>query len=433
MIGESRPLAAVGSLRARLDGVVVQRVALVWAAAILIRLVVMPFTLHMDAYQVYSRAAEAAYGNEWFGWTAQFLIQSFHNVWLLVIRPLLPQSAAIWSDTASVVGVGASQEDYDRFLGYEHVHRAIFLMKLPYLVADLACAYLLTRLVPVGRRLAVSAFWLLNPLVIYATAIYGRHDVLAILLVLLSLATARRMTDAYRLTGLVLLGLATLTRFFPVILVPLYLLAFKRTNRQLVIAVAILAGMVGTVELAGILATGTSPALEILSTHQHFQNWLDAALYLRFEDWIFLFPVAYVVGLLWISERGLTASEYPTVAAAGFLLLFGLTFFHPHYSIWLVPFLALTIIDTPRLIVYHAIQVVCLLVYFAQWGSWTTWELLRPVIGDRVASLPDPHDAVAAQIDPRHFFGVFRSILTGVSLWMIWRLLKPLLRRPRDA
>jgi hypothetical protein len=401
-----------------------RRLALLVVVAVAVRLAVMPFTLHFDAYQIYSRASEAAYGNEWFGFTSQIIIQTFHNVWLLLMRPFLPDSAGIWSDTASVIGVGASREDYERFLAYPHLYRAIFLMKLPYVLADLGCAWLLTRLVPPVRRFGVAAFWLLNPLVIFSTAVYGRHDSLAILLVLLSLLAARQATDAWRLAGLGLLGIATLARFFPVLLLPLYLLAFRRTRRQLALFLGLLASLVACVEMAGLLASGRSTLLTIAGSYEHLQYWFDAGLYLRFGDWIMLFPVAYALGLLWLGERGLVPEEYPLAGAATFLLLFSLTFFHPHYSIWLVPFLALVLPLTPRMLVYHAIQIVCIVIYSAQWGSWTTWDLLEPLIGDRVRSLPDPVETISAQIDPRLFFGFFRSLLTAVSLWLLWRLLR---------
>jgi hypothetical protein len=421
-------------VRARLADDATRRLGLVVLASVALRLAFMPFTLHFDAYQIYSRAHEAAYHNEWFGFTSQFLIQSFHNLWLLIIRPLLPDSHAIWSETASTLGVGASRSDYERFLAYDHLYRAIFLMKLPYVVADLGCAWTLTKLVPAGKRVAVAAFWLLNPLVIFSSAIYGRHDSLAILLVLLSVVAARRATDRGRIVGLALLGIATLTRFFPAIIVPLFLMAFRRSARQLALFLGILVGLVGLVELAGLATSGKSTILTILNSYEHFQYWFDAGLYLRFDDWIFLFPAIYVVALLWISERGIAPEEYVPFSAAAFLLLFSLTFFHPHYAVWLVPFLALTIplaADSRRLTVYHAIQVVCILIYSAQWGAWTTWDLLEPLLGDRVASLPDPVEAIAGQIEPRLFFGLFRSILTAVSLWMAWRILRPVVRGER--
>jgi hypothetical protein len=412
------------SLRAWLRTPEGRRLALLAVVAVALRLALMPFTLHFDAYQIYSRASEAAYGNQWFGFTSQIIIQTLHNLWLLLLRPFLPDSAAIWSDTASVIGVGASREDYERFLDYPHVYRAIFLMKLPYVIADLACAWLLARLVSPARRLGVAAFWLLNPLVIFSTAVYGRHDSLAILLVLLSIVAARRATDGWRLVGLALLGIATLTRFFPVLLIPAYLLAFRRTQRQLALFLGLLAGMVAIVELAGVLTSGRSTLLTIAGSYEHLQYWFDAGLYLRFGDWIMLFPVAYALGLLWLSERGLTPEEYPLAGAAAFLLLFSLTFFHPHYSIWLVPFLALVLPLTARMLTYHAIQIVCIFVYSAQWGAWTTWALLEPLVGERVRSLPDPVETISAQIEPRIFFGFFRSLLTAISLWMLWRLLR---------
>lgn len=406
-----------------------RRFALLWLVAILIRLLVMPFSMHFDAYQIYSRAAEAAYGGEWFNWSGQFLVQSLHNLWLLIIRPFLPDSAGIWSDTASIAGVGASPDDYARFLAYDHVFRAVFLLKLPYVVVDLVCAWMIGRLVVPARRFAAMAFWLLNPLVIFATAVYGRHDVLAIALVLWAMLVLQRLTDLRRLAALGLLGLATLTRFFPILLIPVFLMAYRRSPRQLGLAVLLLGGMAALAEIAGVILTGRSPSLSILDTYVHFEYWLDAGLYLRFDDFIFIFPLVYAIGLLWLSERGVARDDVPALGAVVFLLLFGLTFFHPHYSIWLVPFLALTIAWSPRMLVYHAIQVVCLLVYFAQWGSWTTWDLFAPLLGDRVASLPDPYEAVAGQVEPRVFFGLFRTLLTAVSLWMAWTLLRPLIGR----
>src|SRR5690606_12634444 len=213
-----------------------------------------------------------------------------------------------------------------------------------------------------------------------------------------ALLVLRRVTDLRRLVALALLGLATLARFFPVLLIPVFLLAYRRSPRQLGIAVLLLGGMAALAEVAGIILTGQSPSLSILDTYVHFEYWLDAGVYLRFDDFIFLFPLVYAIGLLWLTERGARQDEVPVLGAVTCLLRFALTFFHPQYAIWLVPCLALTIAHSPRLLVYHAIQVACLFVYFAQWGSWTTWDLFAPLLGDRTASLPDPYEAVAGQV-----------------------------------
>lgn len=416
-------------MRRWLDSDTSRRIALLWAVAIFIRLLLMPFSMHFDAYQIYSRAAEAAYGGEWFGWSGQFLVQTVHNLWLFLIRPLIPDSAGIWSDTASIAGVGASHEDYQRFLAYDHVFRLVFLLKLPYVVVDLVCGWMVGKLVAPAHRLRAMAFWLLNPLVIFATTIYARHDVFAIALVFWALLMLRRQSDLRRAGALVLMGIATLTRFFPVLLLPVFLLAYRRTMRQLAISILLLGGLVALVEFAGIVLSGKSPTLTILDTYIHFRYWLDADIEIRFNDFIFIFPVVYAIGLLWLTERGVSEDEVPALGAVIFLVLFSLTFFHPHYAIWLVPFLALTITGSPRMLVYHLLQIACLMVYFLQWGTWTTWGLFEPLLGERAASLPDPYEFIAGQIEPRIVFGMFRSLLTAVSLWMAWTLLRPIIRR----
>ncbi len=425
---DSRP---GNTIRRFLGRVGTGQLALIVVAGALARLVVMPITLHYDAYAVYSRAHEAAYHNQWFGFTSQFVIQIFHNLWLFLIRPLLPDSANIWSDSASSLAPGAGGNRYREFLAYDHLYRAIFLMKLPYLLADLGCAWVLISLVHSARRIFVAALWLLNPLVIFTSAIWGRHDSIAILLVLLGVAAARRGTDVWRTAGLGLLGIAALARFYPVVIVPLFLLAFRRSARQLALFVGLLIAMLGAVELAGILASGRSPTLTILNSYVHYQYWFDAGLNLRLNDWIFLFPVVYLIGLLWVSERGIMPEEFPVLAASAYLLLFSLTFFHPHYAIWLVPFLALVIPSMPdsfRLTAYHAVQIVAVFVYTAMWGSWTTWTLLVPLIGAHNDNLYNPNEIIGSQIELRLFYGLFRSILTAVSFWMAWRLLRQLPR-----
>ena len=127
---------------------------------------------------------------------------------------------------------------------------------------------------------------------------FGAQPVVVVsteLVVLLSVVAARRATDLGRLAGLGLLGIATLTRFFPAIIVPLFLLAFRRTARQLALFLSLLIGLVALVEIAGLVTSGSSTILTILDTYEHFQYWFDAGLYLRFDDWIFLFPVLYLL------------------------------------------------------------------------------------------------------------------------------------------
>ncbi|HET9014660.1 MAG TPA: hypothetical protein VFN57_03635, partial [Thermomicrobiaceae bacterium] len=140
-------------MTARIREVATSRVAAVWALGLLIRLLVIPFSAHLDLYHIYSRAADAVYHGAWFDWGSQLLIQLVHNVWLWLVHPLLPNAEPIWSRTAAVMGLGAQPGEFRvKFMGYALLPRALFLMKLPYLAADAATGFVLTRLVSAERR-----------------------------------------------------------------------------------------------------------------------------------------------------------------------------------------------------------------------------------------------------------------------------------------
>lgn len=432
-------MALSGTLRRKLpaletgDGAspLISGMMAIWAAGLLIRLLLMPFTMHTDVYQIYSRAHLAAYHGEWFAWSSQIVIQMVHNIWLLIIRPLLPGSEPIWSHSAAVLGSGPipAPDDIARFFEYPYVARALFLMKLPYLIADLASGYVLTRLVAPERRRRVLALWLLNPLVIFGSAIFARHDSMSVFLVVLSVLVA---TSGRRYLGLGLLGLGAAARFFPAFLVPFFILSYRRSRRELLL----LGGGIGAlwimIEGTTWAITGSSPTLTILTRYPHIDYLVELSLPLLQSDRIFIFPLAYALLFLWYSERHPSGSgDYISAGAAVMLILFALTFFHPQYTVWLVPFLALTIDRRSELIGYHIVQIILLGLYALNWGAGITWDMLRPLGAPVLGNLPDPMTIIGAQISADLFFGLVRSLFTAITLWMAYRILRDQLGKRR--
>lgn len=396
--------------------------AAIWAAGILIRLVLMPITFHIDMYQIYSRAAEAAYHGEWFVWSSQIVIQMVHNIWLFIVRPLLPASAGIWSPTAATMGVGAQSADVARFLAYPELARALFLMKLPYLLADLATGYVLTRLVEPARRRWVLAIWLLNPLVIFASAVFGRHDSIAVFLVVLSVLAATR---GRRILGLILLTFGALARFFPAFLAPFFVVAFRRSRRELGILIGGVAGLWLTVELLAWIATGSSPTLTLLNRYPHVDFLVTLGIPFGSNSLLYIFPAAYLLLFLWFIEQEPSgASDYVYAAAALFTGFFALTFFHPQYTVWIVPFLALTIDRNGKLIGLHVVQIIFLLLYSLNWGSGVTWGLLTPLHSAAINGLPDPRNIIGATVPLDLFLGIMRSLFAAISLWLGYLVLR---------
>ena len=423
MVSAVDPQRVTGRLASGLRGALSSRTAAIWAAGVLIRLLVMPFSAHLDLYHIYSRAADAAYHGEWFDWGSQLLIQLLHNVWLWLIKPLLPNAEPIWSRTAAVLGLGAQPGEFRvTFMSYAFLPRALFLMKLPYLAADLATGYVLTRLVSPERRPRVLALWLLNPLVIYTSAVYGRHDSIAVLAVVLSIWAAGR---GRRYLGLGFLGLGAVTRFFPFVLVPFFVISYRRSRRELALLAGGIVLMWAALEITALVLTGSSPTLTLLNRYQHVDYLTDLVLPFRFNDQLFIFPAAYALLTLWFFERDpLGSRDFVASGAAVFLVMFALVFFHPPYAIWLVPLLALSIDRDGRLIGYHVLQILLLGLFALHWGTEMSTDLFLPLDPKGIGALPDPQTILGAQVPAYWFLGLVRSLFTALSLWMAYRILR---------
>lgn len=109
---------------------------------------------------------------------------------------------------------------------------ALVALKLPLIIAmmlaGLCVAYISETVVGRPRSDWIAASWLLNPLVIWATAVHGEVDVLACAGVLLFLVAV--LHRWYFLAG-VALALGIISKAYPVVLVPCSLLAIDFHNR----------------------------------------------------------------------------------------------------------------------------------------------------------------------------------------------------------
>ncbi|MGA7670503.1 MAG: hypothetical protein WBW04_08775 [Nitrolancea sp.] len=394
----------------------------IWIAGILIRLLLMPVTVHSDIYSIYSRSYDAVSTGHWFSFSSQIVIQMAHNAWFALIQPLMPNSHGIWSPTAGDIGVGVQPEDLTRFLAYPHLARALFLMKLPYLAADLATGYVMIKLVEPCWRRRILALWLLNPIVIFVSAVFGRHDSISIAIVMLSTLFA---LQGRRYVGVVLLGLGSAARFFPAFLAPFYAFAFRRTRRELYLLLGGLIGFWLVIELTVIAATGNSPTFALINRYPHVEYLFGMSVDVGGGDSLFIFPFAYAMLFLWfVHYADGQMSAFIPVASTVMLVLFGFTYFNPQYAIWIVPYLILAIYHDGRLIFTHAVQILLLGLLALQWGAPLTWDLFQPLLGEHANTLPGPMNVIGAFIPANIYLGVVRTLFTAVSLWLGFQVMR---------
>ena len=225
------------------------------------------------------------------------------------------------------------------------------LGKLPIVAADLMAGLLLAELVRRAggsdRRQALAAgLYLLNPLVIYDGAFYGRFDSVCVALFLLALCAWKPGRPASWRFG-VAYALAIAAKTFPVAVLPWLLCRGRVTARRVAVAVALVVGAL----CAPYLITSPLPFVRdqlysyaklsgSLSWQVVLHPLLPAAIQVTLSQLLLLVFVVAVVGV------ALVVGDLVTCGAAVSLLFIVLSkVVIEQYLIWPLPFLILLAVN----------------------------------------------------------------------------------------
>lgn len=103
--------------------------------------------------------------------------------------------------------------NWDSAWSISNLNRSIFLFKMPYLVLDLLSGYIITKLVDNHHKEFAFALWILNPVVIYISYIFGQIDIIPTFFVILALYYARKVYPIL-LILLIILSISMLSYLF---------------------------------------------------------------------------------------------------------------------------------------------------------------------------------------------------------------------------
>lgn len=403
----------------------VKRIIYKWLLiGLLIRLFFMPIALHTDLLYVYGRSSLIAY-KEIIYWGGQILIHYIHAFFLLIFKPLMPYFIEVFDyQPAQII----SWRLFNDFVTHPHVFRTLFLFKVPYLIFDLGCAFLfLWILKDYKKGLGAFKFWMINPVVIFATYIFSRYEAIAIFFILLSLYYARK---SFFKRSLLCLGIGAATRIYPIIMLPFFIIILGRNIWQR-LKLAFWGFLpLGIVTLLARLFQQTGE-LEKLAKVPHADFFLAMQFPLRFlYDRIYVFVVIYIVLFLYTYFN--TNHSFKNLWKSILVLLlafFATCFFHPQYFMWLIPFLALEVVEDRKFVGLFAIQVIFFIVYTFQWKQWLAGYLFMPIDAFYFASLRSPFQIINQYYPADKFIGIFRSMFTGISLWMGYLVFKQFYER----
>jgi hypothetical protein len=382
---------------------------------LLIRLLLMPFTTHSDLLSVYYRAHLFLEGRFPVG-LGPSVFSMMHAGFLWLIRPLLPYST-MWGspDQNSYMPF-----DWLDFINSTAVFRELFLFKLPYLVFEVLAVWLLLKLTADQKHhVGVVAFWMMNPVVIFSTYIFGRFDIIIVFLILSALYLAQQERPNW---ALLVLGLAAMLRLYPIILILPFALVLRtepaaRARLVLLGVLPFAASM-----FAGLLQPEAS--LRGVAGMQHMAYPLTMKFSLELQDSLYVFVFLYSLIVMY-----LYLNPHPGIANLKrfcfyvVLLYFATSFFHPHYLIWLAPFSAFYFHQPDFKPIYWT-QVGAWITYTFQWGRSLAGYIIAPLSPAFFWSVLSPSEWIDQYYPAVQVIGIGRSVFSATCLamaYIIWR------------
>lgn len=401
-------------------------------AGLIIRLILMPITLHSDlwantiagyfwaskgVFNIYDYLANLPLTHplvNGFGVNDLFIYSPLayftFGIMMKIFQPFL-NSGLI---ELAMSNPGAASQSASIFL-----HS--FLIKFPYLIFDLGIAFLLRSFFtsPWHKRL-VFLLWLFNPVSIYVTFMMGQtSDIPQTFLVVLALILAFKGRNSLSLGSL---GLAAGYKMFPLFFIPIaaFILEKNMGGRIKLLVVGL------GVYFLTILPFLATPAFRsaVLSSSAS-QKLLFMKLPLTGAEGIYVFIFLYALILLasWFGFFARKALWLPLLLVA--LTFLSVSHYHPQWFLWVTPFLALLLVSQPaavyKQLVVMLFCIYVLLVFFFE--SSLTWGLFGPV-NHALFSAPSLTEILPKAVDVNMIKSLLRSLFAAVALYLSVKLLR---------
>lgn len=392
-------------------------------AAVLLRLLIMPFYFHPDiktyhfqvsflqkgVTNIYSYLQE---NKSQLPLREEFvyfpLTYFFLGGYQILAQPLLGEDFHSWLFDAS----GQASESSEVF-------RYLFILKFPYLLLDILIGFLLVSFFKdQGQKRTIFSLWLFNPaslLLIYA---YGNLDIIVVTLTLGSLFFA--LKNRFVLSAL-LLGIGAGFKAYPLLFVPFLLLAGRNYKER----VGILVASLGTFALIIGPFFKTASFREATLTSGLMTRITQFGISLGFNE--ILMGVIVICSFVFfggLSKAKIAAEDLWHYYLAVLLIVLSFIHFHIQWIVWLLPFFVILAQKQIKLIA--GVIVWTGLAIFIPWlydDKAMTAGLLS-TINPFFRELPTPFTLVQKVYNPYLLQSIFHSILAGGGLYIIWQLFK---------
>lgn len=382
-------------------------------AGLLVRMVLIPFTLHIDPQfgsDIFAINRNAYYFVRGIPRDVQMVYPPLFlfsmALFQIVVWPLLP---ATFREALLIPGF------HLELFQSIYISRFLALSKSLYLLFDLLAVYWMAR--PWRNDLhkprAWLWFWALNPLILYGTYLHGQFDVIPLLFVVLGLYAA---SQKKLLWASIWLGLGACSKGFPLMF--------------LFPAAVILAR--DWCERFKLLLIGTTPyvLLSVLFLRYYqagigdYSNYYFKVGYdLGFGAQVYIFFIFYAALLWYLHHRKAhTFEDFWRACFAILLVYYQFSYFDLHYWAWIVPFAAIYWVEYPQQAKpFYLVIGLCLLVLLT---PTPLGRFLAPISPRFFLRLPSLLEVLNSYLPMLFIVNVVRSLMAGTCFYLAWRLLR---------
>lgn len=317
---------------------------------ILIRLVLMPITYHDDLLSATLREAlyvfEGAYG---LGNFSELLVSGY----LKLTQSLFYELPDSLSMLQNINSISINEKGQAAFLASRTVFRYLFLLKIPFLIADIGVLILLWKFFDdYKKRLTAVALWAVNPFVLYPVFVWGRHEIFPILCIMAALYLIKK--NSRFIWPMILLGVAIHFRSTFLLLLPFFALYCGKDWKGW-LAYSVIPFI--TFNILSAVFTCHSCSLQLTlggGYSAKFTNYLFAGSIGNDFTSTGLFIVSYVlVFYFFLNEKfkkTLSFKKLVNYSLIGMFTFYAFSTFHPHYIAWLSPVFILSAVMNRKLI-----------------------------------------------------------------------------------
>ena len=319
-----------------------------------------------------------------------------------IISPLLGSGFDSWLANAGSNSVVADPG----------IFKYLAALKLPYLVLDIAIAFLLMRFFENKEdKKKVFTFWLFNPFTIILLYAYSNVDIFPMILTVLAFLMIKKQK---LFPASILLGLASGFKLYPLLFIPFLFLAGGNLKEKFILAATPLVtfGLIILPFISG--AFFKSALVSGLTTGIFTSNSTTLGLSL-------LFFYAVLVDKGDQDRKKINLFNY---WVALFLIIFSFSLFHIQWLLWVAPFLILIAVKKPNYSwLIFLLGILSFAIPILYMDRYMTVSLFR-VYSTWYDLAPTPYTIIQKVYDPYNLLAVLHSVLAAGSLAMVYKVFK---------